>query len=287
MLKGTLLHKNQWRSVGSGYKSSGVDAQYKLLSLYSESYAGFGLLVLQDEAGKAQQKTFMVKGSTAYHLLASQSDLFSGGFQIGYEQRSINFDGLAWDSQYNGVNYDPTLDDKERFISTKRGFVDIGAGINWKHKKKKKFNLGYAMFHSGQQITMVAKGTDRLKIRQAWQASWAKKYPHFDLKYDALIQRQAGAMEVIFGTTFSYRIGADSKYTNVKTSSAAVAGLFYRRKDALHPFIGFEYKRTMTVYLGYDMRVAKMPYLTKRPGGVELSISYLGSIGRKRMKVVH
>lgn len=287
MLKGTIIHKRQWRNVASGYTTSGFDAQYKLLSLYNDNYAGFGLLILQDEAGKAQQKTFMVKGTAAYHLEASKNDLLSGGFQIGYQQNSIDFTGLAWDSQYNGVNYDPTADDQERFISTKRGFVDIGAGINWKHKKKKAFSLGYAFFHSGQQITMVAKGKDRLRIRQALQFNWKKRYDHFDLKYDGLLQRQAGAMEIILGATFSYRIGDDSRYTTNRTSSAAVAGLYYRSKDAVHPFIGFEYKRAFTISLGYDVRVAKMPYLDKRPAGIELSLSYLGSINRRRMKVVH
>jgi hypothetical protein len=107
------------------------------------------------------------------------------------------------------------------------------------------------------------------------------------LKYDALLQRQSGAMEVILGTTFSYRIGDDSRYTTNRTSSAAVAGLFYRSKDAIHPFIGYEYKRSIMASLGYDMRVGRMPYLSKRPGGIELSVSYLGSIGRRRMKVVH
>lgn len=287
MLKGTLLHKRQWRGVSTGYTTSGLEAQYKMLSLYNDNYMGFGLVVLQDEAGKAQQKTFLVKGTFAYHLLASDNDLLSAGFQTGYEQRSISFDGLAWDSQYNGVNYDPTLDDQERFISTKRGFIDIAAGIHWKHKKKKKFTLGYSFFHSGQQITMVAKGKDRLKMRHVFMGSWSKRYEHFDLKYDAMVQRQAGAMETNLGLTFSYRIGEDSKYTNVKTSSAAVAGLFYRHKDAIHPFVGFEYKRSFIVSVGYDLRVAEMPYLEKRPGGIEFSLSYLGSIGRKRMKVVH
>ncbi len=285
--KGTIVHKSQWRSVGSGFKTNGFEGQYKLLSYYNDNYTGFGLLVLQDEAGKAEQKTFMVKGTAAYHLLASNNDLLSGGFQLGYEQRSINFDGLAWDSQYNGVNYDPTMNDRERFISTKRGFADIGAGINWKHKKRKKFNLGYGMFHGGQQKTFVAKGNDKLKIRQTFHFSWSKKYKHFDLKYDALVQRQAGAMEIVLGTTFAYRFGDDSRYTDVQTSSAAVAGLFYRNKDAIQPFIGFEYKRSYTVTIGYDLRVAKMPYLDKRPGGIELSMSYLGSLGRKRMKIVH
>lgn len=287
MMKGTLLHKRQWRNVGGGYTTSGFDAQYKLLSLFNDNYTGFGILVLQDEAGKADMKTFMLKADVAYHLVASSSDLLSAGVQLGYEQRSLNFEGLAWDSQYNGVNYDPTLDDKERFIATKRGFIDLGVGFNWKHKGKRRFNMGYSLFHSGQQITMVARGDDKLKIRQVLHASKFKKYKYFEVKSDLFIQRQAGAMEVVLGTTFDYRIGGDSKYTNVKTSSGIKAGCFYRFKDAIHPFLGFEYKRSVGISIGYDVRIAKMPNISKRAGGPEIAISYLGSPGRRRMKIVH
>ena len=55
MLKGTILHRRQWRGIGTGYTTSGVDAQYKLLSVNNDNFFGFGLLVLQDAAGIAQQ----------------------------------------------------------------------------------------------------------------------------------------------------------------------------------------------------------------------------------------
>jgi type IX secretion system PorP/SprF family membrane protein len=287
MMKGTLLHRRQWRGIGEGFTTSGFDAQYKLLSLYADTYLGFGLLVLQDNAGYASLKTFSVKGSVAYHMVTGSNDMLSAGATIGYEQRSMNFDGLTWDSQYNGVNYDPTLDDKERIIAERRGVVDVGAGINWRHKGKNKVSLGYGIFHANQQRTMVARGDDRLRVRSAFNASLVKRYKYIDMKYDALVQRQSGAMEIMLGITTDYRLGDDSRYTNVKTSSIIRVGVFYRNRDAIHPYVGFDYKRFAGISIGYDVRMRRMPAISSRPGGIELTISYLGLPNRRRMKVVY
>lgn len=286
MLKATILHKRQWMNVGTGYVTSGVDAQYKLLSVNSDNFFGFGLLVLDDKAGIAQQKTLAVKGTAAYNMVASDDDLISAGFQMGFEQRSMNFNDLAWDSQFNGVAYDPNLDDRERFITNSRSFIDLGAGFHWKHRKKRRFDLGYGIYHANQQITMVARGDDRMRLRQIYKASWIKRYEHIDMKYDALVQRQGGANQVMIGVTAEYRIGEESKYTNVKTASIARAGMYYRWKDAISPYIGFEYKRFASISLGYDIRLAKMPFIDGRAGGPEISLTYLGMPERKRMKVV-
>ena len=286
MLKGTLLHRRQWRGIGAGYTTSGLDAQYKLLSKYNDNFFGFGLLVLQDDAGKAQMRTLTVRGSGSYNLVATDDDLFSSGFQVGFEQRSIDFDGLAWDSQFDGVAYDPSLDDRERFITTSRSFVDIGAGAHWKHRAKRRFDLGYSIFHANQQITMIARGDDRVRLRQVYKAAWIKRYEHIDMRYDALVQRQGGSNEVNIGVTCEYRIGEESKYTNVKTASLARAGVFYRWKDAISPYIGFEYKRFAAISFGYDIRLAKMPFTNGIAGGPEISLTYLGWPERQRMKVI-
>ena len=286
-VKATLVHKKQWGNIGKGYTTNGLDAQYKLLSLYSENYAGIGLLVLQDNAGKAQQKTFGIKASVAYHLIASKKNLLSGGIQLGYDQRSIDVNGLAWDAQYNGITYDPTLDDKEKFASVSKGAVDIGAGIAWRHKGKRRYTLGYAIHHTGQQIAMLARSSDKLGIRQTWHATLFKRNDQYELRYDALVQRQSGAMEIMAGFTFDYRIGSDSRYTTTQTSSGIRAGAFYRYRDAIHPFVGFDFKRYATLSFGYDIRMAKMPVVTKKPGGPEIMLTYLASFGKKRVKIVH
>jgi type IX secretion system PorP/SprF family membrane protein len=286
MLKGTILHRRQWRNIGAGYTTSGLDAQYKLLSLNSDNFFGFGLLILQDAAGIADQKTLAVKTSAAYNMVVTNDDLISAGFQMGFEQRSFNLEGLAWDSQYNGEFYDPTLDSKERIITNTRSFIDVGAGFHWKHRARKKYDLGYAIYHANQQISMVARSEDRMKVRQVYKAAWIKRYQYIDMKYDALVQRQSGSNMVMIGATAEYRIGDESRYTNVKTASLARFGVYYRWKDAVCPYIGFEYKRFAAISLGYDLRMAKMPYTTARAGGPEFSLTYLGMPERKRMSVI-
>ncbi|MFM7310882.1 MAG: PorP/SprF family type IX secretion system membrane protein [Flavobacteriales bacterium] len=285
MMKGTIVHRKQWGRVGEGYRTNGFDAQYKLLSLYNDNFLGFGLMVYQDDAGKADMKTFAVKGSVSYNIEAGSNDFIAAGAQFGYEQRSINFDGLAWDSQYNGVNYDPTMDDRERFIASKRNFVDIGAGVHWRHKSdKRKYTIGYSVFHANQQITMVARGNDRMRLRHAMIGSMTKRYRHVDIRTDALVQRQSGAMEVVVGVTCDYRFGEESRYTDIRTSSVARGGIFFRNGDSFVPYIGFDYKRFMGASLGYDIRVAKMN-TAKRPGAFELTLTYFGLPNQKRMKL--
>jgi len=284
-VKASLLHKSQWKSVGSGFRTNGMDAQYKLLSYSSDSYAGFGLFIMQDQAGKAQMKTFQVMGTAAYHLVANSKNLLSAGGSIGYFQRGVDVQGLAWDSQFNGISYDPSLDDKERFLTDRRSTIDIAAGGTWKHKGKKRYGLGYAVRHAGQQITQVARGNDKLRFRQTYSGYWTSKFTHFDIRYDALVQRQAGAQAIVFGISGIYRLGSDSKYTNVKTSNVITGGVFYRFNDAIHPYIGFEVMRVAAFTFGYDLRMPKMAGITTSVGGPEISLTYLGSFGRKRMKV--
>ncbi|MFN0032649.1 MAG: PorP/SprF family type IX secretion system membrane protein [Flavobacteriales bacterium] len=285
-VKGTLLHKRQWRSIGEGYTTNGLDAQYKMLSWYNDNYAGFGLNVLQDRAGIAEMRTFSIMGSAAQHLIANRKNLLSAGAQVGFVQRSVDIDGLRWDAQFNGVAYDPSLDDKEKLLTTKDGNLDIGCGINWRHKGRKRFALGYAILHTSQQITYYPRGSDKLRLRQTWHGSLWKDYEFFSVRYDALVQRQGGAMEIVTGITFDSKLGLDSRYTTNQTSNSVKGGIFWRYRDCLHPFIGFEFRHFAAATIGFDVRTRKIPTATSFVGGPEISLIYLGSFERRRMKLM-
>jgi type IX secretion system PorP/SprF family membrane protein len=285
--RATIVHRDQWKSVFPGYKTNLIDAQYKLLSYYNDNYTGFGLSIVQDEAGKASQKLFSIKGNVAYHLLANSKNLLSAGAQIGYFQKSIDWTGLAWDAQFNGIEYDPTLDDQEKLISRRDGTIDLSAGINWRKKvdAKNKINLSAAIHHTNQSLQYIRKGEERFRYRQTFSGSWFIKGEQIDMQYHALYQRQGGAMQVMLGAQGSYRLGGDSRYTNVKTSSALIAGVYYRYQDAIHPMIAFEFKRMAILGVGYDIRINKIPGIDKLMGGPEINLTYLGSFDRKRMKL--
>jgi type IX secretion system PorP/SprF family membrane protein len=285
--RATIVHRDQWKNIFSGYKTNLLDAQYKLLSYYNDNYTGFGLCVVQDEAGKAQQKTLSIKGNVAYHLLANSKNLLSGGVQVGYLQRSIDWTGLAWDAQYNGIEYDPSMDDKEKFLSRKDGTIDLSAGVNWRKKmnSKSKFNMSLGIHHTNQSLQFLRKGNERYRYRQTATTTLYAKGNHVDMRYDILYQRQGGAMELMLGAVGTYRLGGDSRYTNVKTSSAIAAGVYYRYQDALHPVISFEFKRIAIIGVGYDIRIGKITGVTQTIGGPEFNLTYIGAFDRKRMKL--
>ena len=287
MLKVQAARREQWNGVVNGYETNGIDAQYKLLSNFNDNFLGFGLMALQDKAGKSGIKSLNIKASAAFHLMVNERNLISSGVQFGYEQRSFNLGDLSWDSQWNGVNYDPTLDDKERFVTTNRNYMDVGIGGNWKTRRRKwRISVGYGLFHARQQITIVARGDDRNQLRHAVNGYFVKKYEFVEIQYNYLFQRQAGAQEIMFGFDVNYKIGADSKFTNRSTASMIHGGCNVRWGDALHPFIGFDYKRFIGFTFGYDFRFPKIQYLEQRPGALEVGLYYSGMPERKRMKVI-
>jgi type IX secretion system PorP/SprF family membrane protein len=286
-VKASLLHRKQWRSIGKGYQTNAFDGQYKILSMYSKNYFGTGLFVLQDRAGIADLRTFVIQASGAYHMVVDNNNLISAGIILGYNQRSIDVDGLAWDSQFNGYSYDASLDNQERFVNHTKGTADIGIGLNWKYKGPVSVYAGYGGRHTRQDLSMLAKSSDKYALRHSFNAGLSKRIAQTDIKADVLVQRQAGATEIILGGTLDYRIGDDSRYTNVRTSSVVRGGIFYRVKDAIHPFVGFQYKRTAMFSFGYDIRLSKMSTVQKITGGPEISIAYMGTIGRSRMRIKH
>lgn len=286
-IKVSLLHRSQWRSVGTGFKTNAFDGQYKILNMYSKNYFGTGIAIFQDKAGIADIKTFMMSASAAYHVVVSDFDLFSAGLQFGFIQRSLQTDGLAWDSQFDGFTYDPNLDSQERFVNQSRGVGDLGLGVNWKHRSLFGFNMGYGVRHTRQDLTVLMKSSDKYAIRHSLSVGYTQPLRQAEIQLDALIQRQAGAMELLLGGSFNYKIGDDSRYTNVKTSSLLTAGMYYRVKDAIHPFVGFRYKRTALFSFGYDLRVSKLGSAPGMPGGPEINLTYLGTVGRSRMRIMH
>jgi type IX secretion system PorP/SprF family membrane protein len=287
LLRINVGRREQWNGVVNGYETNGLDGQYKLLSNFNDNFLGFGLIALQDKAGKSGIKSLNVKASAAFHMLVNEKNMISSGVQFGYEQRSFDLGGLSWDSQWNGVNYDPTLDDRERFVTTNRNYMDVGVGLNWKTRRRKwRISTGYALFHARQQITIVARGDDRNQLRHVVNGNFIKKYRFVEIQYNYLYQRQAGAQEIMFGLDVNYRIGSDSKFTNRTTSSTIHGGVNVRWSDALHPFIGFDYKKFVGFTFGYDFRFPKIQYLEERPGALEVGIYYSGMPERKRMKII-
>jgi type IX secretion system PorP/SprF family membrane protein len=280
-------YRNQWSGPIKGYKTNAFNAEGNVLYLTELSYLSAGVFVLSDKAGVAQLGTFQALISGAYHLATSRKDQLNFGFQAGLLQRSINFDGLRWDAQYNGIEFDPALSNKEDILINKVWRYDVGAGFNWIHKGSRNYiSLGYAVRHYMQNQTILLIGQDNLALRHTIQGahegatSWGK------LRTEFLFQQQGEAVEVVLGMRGEYRIGSDSRYTKKSTSSALYGGLYYRVRDAVSPVFGFEFKRQFCGFVSFDIPLSRVAKISGIFGGPEFTLQYKLNFAQRKTKLV-
>jgi type IX secretion system PorP/SprF family membrane protein len=285
-LRASIGRRNQWASISNAFVTTTASYDMPLLRKNnSPNYLGVGGFVLKDKAGKSQLGLLQATGSVAYAVGMSKYNTLMSGLQVSYGQRSIQMSDLAWDSQFNGIGYDPSLGSGENFSSEKRSSVDLSAGVVWSHHKDVDYTLGYMFSHYGQRQGFLGGASDKLFTKHVFHADWMRKWRHVDLTLQAKAARQSGAMELNLGVQGKYRTGLDSKYTDSRTSSAVMAGAYYRIGDAISPMIGYEYQRMIIAWFSYDINISKLHLASAYNGGWEVHLAYNGWLTQQRRKL--
>lgn len=280
----SLHHRSQWKTISNPFVTSlfSLETSWKA---QQQKMLGVGLFVIQDKAGSSALKNMLIAGSLALNIPLDSKNQLAAGIQIGYRQRSINLNGLSWDSQHNGVNYDPTLSTGENFTSMQEKNMDAALGFFWKHDKRVKYDLGYTIFHYFQKQSFIVGDNDRLLPKQVVDFSIYLPYRQFDMELMSKNSIQGGSPEFLIGLLGSYRFGVDSRHTNNLTSSSLVAGCLYRYRDAIVPIIGYEYQRKVRAHLSYDINISKLKRISTFRGAWEITIQYKGIWRDKRRKM--
>jgi hypothetical protein len=115
-----------------------------------------------------------------------------------------------------------------------------------------------------------------------------KAIPHFDLKYDGLDSttgRSERSNPWEQHSAIASAMIVDTQRTGPQAQQSPVC-ITARKMQSIH-LSDLSIREPFTILFGIRCACRKMPYLDKRPGGIELAVSYLGSINRRRMKVVH
>ncbi|NQX92170.1 MAG: PorP/SprF family type IX secretion system membrane protein [Flavobacteriales bacterium] len=283
---GYVKHRRQWGSISDVFVTSAAGGSYALKRRRNNpTYLGVGLDVAQDQAGSGNLTRLNAMGNAAIHLTANRNNRFSSGITLGYFQRSINFSDLLWDSQFNGVGADPSIPSGENITENNVGFVDAGLGVLWEHKKKHHYQIGISGKHFFQNQSLVNSNEGMWLPLAQLQLAYFKSYKRFDLDFHGLVLRQGGAMQYKIASLVKYRFGADSRYTDAKTSSLLIAGASYRYGDAISPILGFEFQRMITAYVSYDLNVSSLQEYTNLQGALEFSIVYKGSLLKTRRRL--
>ena len=300
-IRGIINYRNQWNNlVPYNTFAASFDQKLKkrwaqrerktrtlLFKSVSEKGLGWGINVYNDRAGDGHMGTLQGNFSTAYQVKLASSSMLAAGLQAGIVQRSINYNGLYWESQYDPTisNFDQGINAGENFASSHFIYGDFGGGMIYTYKKSERYmrgndqrdiQIGASVFHLNRPKYSLLGGDERLapRLNVHMNGIIGINNTNVALAPGILFSKQGPNREIFVGTLFRYMLKEDSKYTGYVKGAAISLGAFYRNKDAFVVAGLFEFS-SYAVGLSYDINTSKLRTATSGKGGLEITLRFL------------
>lgn len=291
-----MIYRDQWRGVfDQPYKtfSAAVDVRFDIASnsRYKDA-VGIGLMFFSDQVGGIDFETNQIALSGSFHksLGYEGSQTLSGGVQLGLIKRSIGYDRLNFDDEFNSID-GFTLGTNENLPPNIISFSDINVGLHYTIRLSKKtvLNVGGSIHHVlepnisfypeiEENGIITPGGNNPLFARYGGQLSI--QFPvgeRMSLIPRALFSKQGPHMELTAGSNI--RVPVDTYSGN-----ALQFGVWARpvgnqddsfSLDALIAMIGMEWKGVL-FGLSYDVNLDDLTVHRQGQQSFEFSILYLG-----------
>ena len=260
--------RSQWSSVTTPYSTYGLSVDAKRIF---NSPIGTGLAVYQDKAGDGQYSTLQIALGTTYTIrLKDTTQTVSVGVQPAFTQRSINYNNLQFDNQYNGISYDPNLGNRENFNNDGKTYLNLHGGIAWNYliDIRKQIGAGVAVHNiiKPQQSFF----NENIPLHQRYTVNLNALFK-VNEKLDALPninwQKQHKFQELIFGGQAKYHL-------NNGNYKAVYGGVWYRNSDAMYFNASLDY-HNLHFGISYDLNLSSLKVASNRKGGFEFSLIYI------------
>lgn len=274
------IYRNQWRSISTPFVTYSGSFDIKLLQgLLKNDVFGVGAVFAGDKAGdgKLQANTAML--SAAFHkgLDKNHKHFLGLGIQLGYTQKSLKWQQLAFPMQFTNGDFDLNSSNGENFGKSNIGYFDMQAGFLHQSTVKDvvSFMTGFTVYHlvKPKESFLGAKVllSNRFVVHEAIRIKATKQLfitPNFIFQY------QNKATELNFGAGLEYHINAG------KSEAVFSLGGWYRLKDAAIVTAGIEYYKARVLF-AYDVNTSTLQPATNNRGAFELALIYTGLIKTK------
>jgi type IX secretion system PorP/SprF family membrane protein len=270
--------RTQWSSVTTPYSTFSISADAKRIF---KSPFGVGLSVYNDKAGDSDFSTTQIGlGGTYSIYLKDSSQTLIFGVQPAFVQRSINYDKLQFDNQYNGSVFDENLGNGESFNNAGRNYFNLHGGVSWNYKiaQRKSVAAGIAVHNIiSPKQTFFSDNTIRLKPRLTIHTNGLFKVSDkVDVLPSIMYGKQHKFQEIIFGGSGKYHL-------NNGNYKAVYAGVWYRNSDASYFTVGLDYS-SFHFGVSYDLNLSSLEVASNKRGGFEFAIIYIIERYRPKLK---
>ncbi|MFH2096446.1 MAG: PorP/SprF family type IX secretion system membrane protein [Bacteroidota bacterium] len=267
--------RNQWSSITVPYRTYAFSYDTKVHKIPEwKSVIGVGMQINSDRAGDGDFGTTQIKLSPAIHkdIKGDSTLIASFGFNVNFNQHSINFDAFYFGNQFDGNRFDATLPHNEIFAEDNLNYIDfaLGAAVFFSYKDIP-FNVSIAWNHLNkpEQSFFSEYGVSLSRKFNVSADSYLSINEDIDLFPGIVWYRQGKFNELNIGGILRKAID-DYKFRNI------YFGGWMRARDAGILMLGIDYQN-FNVGISYDINFSKLRAASNGRGGMELSLIYIFS----------
>jgi type IX secretion system PorP/SprF family membrane protein len=270
-------YRNQWSSVPVPYRTFSAYGDLQLMRNRNQTnWMGVGLAFWNDKAGNGDLSLSRSEAFLAYHVQMGEQSMISVGASGAYVARSIDFNKLSFDKQWDGFEFDKTKANGESGYTSQTSFFDLSAGVNLAYFPNENVYLkvGLGVAHVTQPKESFYGQETKMGIRPTANVDLLVKLgPNVILNPSVYYTTQKAASELLYGTLFKVNVsGSDNSQTSL------ILGAFNRWNEAVIGVIGLEYNH-FRLMSSYDFTISSLGSEIKGKGAFEIGIVYEGVYG--------
>ena len=251
-----------------------------------------GFMFFSDQVSDFDLNTNQIAVLGAYHKSLNQNyDQYLGlGIQIGLIQKSINYEDLFFQDQFNSIN-DFNLPTSELLPANNFAFLDFAVGLNYSVAPSKDFNyfaglsyshfttpnVSFYKFDETPNPTLIRENALFAKIT-GYAGLSMRTSETVEVQPRVLFLSQGPHTEINLGTNFKYKfINSEGKYIHFGPWIRGVNNESGFGIESIVASVGIELKNIL-FGISYDHSIGDL--ITDRKGlnALEISITFLGEV---------
>ncbi len=280
----TLQHRNQWLGAGTQFMTSMGMAEFSIgkEARKRSSYSGVGVYFMNDVGGDSK---FSIKtgGVTASGVVPiGRSHSISAGLHAAFCNRSADFTRLSFLNQWNGTEFDSSIDPIEGNGISSFSHLDAGLGIAYGFNKENEntlssnelsFQGGFSVQHLNKpKLRYNSLVNDQLYMKFCMHAN--VRYglsPESNIEMSAAQFIQGPHYETIVGFFYRLKTKNASRITSFVSNQYFVFGTYFRSVGTVIPTIYFDLG-AFRLGLSYDYEFGQLASMYKQ--SVEVSLKF-------------
>lgn len=251
-----------------------------------------GLAVMDDRAGEPRFRTTDLTTHLAYHLrMDTRSDL-GAAIYIGLRQVKGDPGNGQWESQYDGMRYDPSIASGESFGLRPRTVPDMGAGVVYVLRSTESragtaswsMDAGAGLYHlSRPRISPDVTSDDRLPRRLTTYARMQIEdgKHRFILRPACFAGLQGGRAMVTVGGTVGRVLYEERGFMIVERKPAVHAGGYWSNLGGFTVVLGGQWGG-YAMNLAYQLPLPGSYHMANGSAAAELVLAYALPAGTRR-----